>query len=131
MRGDNPLRRFQIKTLLLLLIFLSSQLAAVPYQTRDLVFMQSYWDIRERIGDDAFIAYSRALNVSAAQVFEAAPILPERSGFIVVAVRPQGRSKVWLDIEPALPKDPEGKLISALEATPAAASRGLAYFALA
>lgn len=39
-------------------------------------------------------------------------------GFIALAVRPNGRSKVWFDFAPALPASTDNKLRTALEAVP-------------
>jgi hypothetical protein len=53
------------------------------------------------------------------------------AGFIAIAVRPGGLSKVWFDLKPALPADVEERLKQALESSPPfSAKKGVVVFAL-
>ena len=108
--------------------------AVEAYALEGLLLLQPEQVLRERVidGAAAMTDYVRAIGTAADQVISAAP-QPQRatSGYIVLAVRPGGRSKVWLDLWPRLPARTEQELTAALgKVPPFAVARGSVVFAL-
>ena len=107
--------------------------AAEPYHMDGLTLLQPESTLRERVagGAPAMQAYIEAVNASATRII--ADSQPQRpsAGFIVLAVRPGHRSKIWLDFWPLLPSQTETRLFAALEkVAPFEARGGLVVFAI-
>lgn len=98
----------------------------------NVVLLQSVPVTQQRLGDPQVLAdyvdsIANAADKSLAD--EAAP--SPASGFIVLAVRPGGRSKAWLDLSPALSPALETRLKSALEkVVPFSAKNNVVVFAI-
>jgi hypothetical protein len=93
--------------------------AADPYKIESIMLLQPDWVMRERASDvKAFAAYingiKEAANKEALQEAKAKP----SAGYIIAAVRPSGKSKIWLDFSPPLSKEMYSKLEKAIEAVP-------------
>lgn len=123
----------RMKTVIALLGILMSNpaFAVEPYRVQNLMLLQPDSVLSERVQVQALSHYIASVN-SAAQTSLAGAAQPTPSaGFIVVAVRPGGRSKVWLDFSPALPLDVATQLRSSLErVAPFEAKNGVVVFAI-
>ncbi|NDY93152.1 hypothetical protein [Ideonella livida] len=89
---------------------------AVPaFTAAGIVLLQDGALLRERLGDiDQLHLYLDALGEAAGQAL--APLFPGRpaGGFVVVALRPGGARRLWLDFEPELPPALQARLQPAL-----------------
>lgn len=87
--------------------------------------------LRERVRVQELSGYIASVNAAAetslAGIAEPSPT----SGFIVIAVRPDGRSRTWLDFAPALPPTVDARLRSSMEQVATfKATGGLVVFAI-
>lgn len=103
-----------------------------PFEQRGIVILQTKEVFSERVSQvEAFEVYVKEL-VDAMDV--AVHKLPESSpagGFLVVAVKPGGRSRVWLDMAPELSEGVANAIHSAsLQVNPMPVKDGVALFAI-
>lgn len=110
----------------------SPSFAREAYHLEHIMLLQPESVLSERIpGVQQVTDYIKAVGAAADRSLAAEPKPYESAGFIAVAVRPGGLSKVWFDISPTLPADVEARLRQALESVPAFAARnGVVVFAL-
>ena len=107
--------------------------AAEPYRMDGLTLLQPESVLRERVpgGAPAMQACIEAINATAKRIVAGSEPQRPTAGFIVLAVRPGGRSKIWLDFWPPLPSQTEARLLPALEkVAPFDARGGLVIFAI-
>lgn len=118
-------------TVLLAMLISGSTFAAQPYAMQNLMLLQPDSVLRQRVQVDDLSNYIKSVNAAAqASLSEVAKPTPT-AGFIVVAVRPGGRSKVWLDFSPALPAPVASRLAASLERVPPfQAEGGVVVFAI-
>ncbi|XQA65156.1 hypothetical protein ACM9XC_17205 [Xanthomonas sacchari] len=137
MRQDAPIktnREVPMRWCLMLVAMMSSGAlsAAEPFRMQNLMLLQPESVMRDRAESvEDLAAYVKALNATASR--ELAPVATPRpaAGFVAVAVRPGGRSRVWLDVTPALPDAVANTLVTALERVPPfEAKGGVVVFAL-
>ncbi len=78
--------------------------AAEPFRMQNLMLLQPDSVMRERAEHiEALAAYVKALNAAASRELARVGTPRPAAGFVAVAVRPGGRSRIWLDLAPALP----------------------------
>ena len=97
------------------------------FRSGEVALYQPDDELRARIGDSAesLAAYIRALNVAAESVLATGKPHAGSTGAIVVAVKPGGRSKVWLEFGNNPFPEPEQKaLLSRLQSVPPLEVRG-------
>ncbi|MET0547977.1 MAG: hypothetical protein ABW002_01730 [Xanthomonas sp.] len=106
--------------------------AAEPFRLQNLMLLQPESVMRDRAESvDALAAYVKALNATAARALSRVDAPRPAAGFVAVAVRPGGRSRIWLDVAPALPDPVANTLVTALERVPPfQAKGGVVVFAL-
>lgn len=106
-------------------------LAVTPYRTESIVLLQPDVVFQERTPSVGALGdYIRAVQTAAGEALAPEPTSPA-SGFVVLAVRPGGRSTVWLDFRPALPEATLMRLKQAiLRVPPFEARNGVVVFAL-
>ena len=107
--------------------------AVEPLVQHDVVLLEKGEIIEQRVdgGSDAMAAYLKTLGRAAAEAMRAHPSQIPSAGFIVVAVRPGGRTHTWFDFKPALADSTMAALAKAVEATPTmTVKRGEIVFAL-
>jgi hypothetical protein len=105
----------------LVLCAAASAHAVEPLVQHDIVLLEKGDIIEQRVdgGSDAMAAYLKQLGAAAAETMRAHPSQIPSAGFIVVAVRPGGRTHAWFDFKPALADTTTAALAHAVEATPA------------
>lgn len=120
------MHRTLVLAAMLACLFAAPLRAAEPYAMRGLVLLQPDAVFRERVsgGAPAMQAYIEAVNAEAARIVEGSEPQRPSAGFIVLAVRPGGRSKIWLDFWPLLPSRTEERLLPTLEKIKPFAARG-------
>ena len=106
--------------------------AAEAYRMDGLTLLQPESTLRERVsgGAPAMQAYIEAINAAATRLVADGDTQRPSAGFIVLAIRPGGRSKIWLDFWPLLPSKTEASLLPALEKVAPFDARGLVVFAI-
>lgn len=106
--------------------------AAEPFRMQNLRLLQPDSVMRERAENvEALAAYVKALNAAASRELARVGTPRPAAGFVAVAVRPGGRSRIWLDLAPALPDAAANTLVTALERVPPfQAKGGVVVFAL-
>lgn len=91
----------------------------------DIVLLQPEEQLRERLPDTAaFARYLQALQLHAASALESTLLRPATGGFLVLALRPGGGVRGWLDMDLPLPAPLQTLLLAALQATPAPGVHG-------
>ena len=130
-----PMRAERVVRCLLALLFFGacSAGAAEPYRMDGLTLLQPESSLRARVpgGAPAMQAYIEAVNAAARRVVADSEPRRPSAGFVVLAVRPGRRSKVWLDFWPLLPAQTEARLLPALEkVAPLDVRGGLVVFAI-
>lgn len=133
MARPNPHVGRQMKPVVALLAVALSgpAFAAKPYSMQSLVLLQPDFVLSERVQVDDLSHYVKAIN-AAAETNLAAVVEPiPAAGFIVVAVRPGGQSKVWLDFSPELPSAVAAQLrLSVEKLAPFQGKGGVVVFAI-
>ena len=117
--------------LLLMVLAVFPVSAGTPYQTQSIVLLQPDFVLKERVPSiDSLSGYIKAVQAATeATMGREAP--SPASGFVVLAVRPGGRSMVWLDFQPALPDAVARRLTEAIQSVPPFEARGgVVVFAL-
>lgn len=108
-----------------------SVIAADPYSVQNIMLLQPDFVLEERVDVGDLSNYIKSVNVAAATSLATAAKPSPAAGFIVIAVRPSGQSKVWLDFSPALPPALASHLRSSLEqVAPFRAKAGVIVFAI-
>jgi len=120
-----------MKFLAAALLLSGSANAAPPYRTESVVLLQPQFVFEERAPSVQLLSdYIKSVQTAAQQALEGEAPYPA-SGYLVLAVRPGGRSMVWLDFQPSLPEPVASKLRAAILAVPAfEARKGVVVFAL-
>jgi hypothetical protein len=117
-----------------LLVWMAMPLApaAEPITKHGVVLLQPSSVLEERVSSvDAMAGYIKAVEVAAHEAANAAPLKQAAGGFIVIAVKPGLRSKVWLDFDTLLDAE-TGRLVAARVSAvePFEARHGPVVFAL-
>ena len=108
-----------------------SALAAEPYHVENIMLLQHDFVLQERVRVDELAHYIQAVNAAAKANLQNVTAPMPSSGFVVMAVRPGGRSKAWLDFTPPLAPATDAGLRSAVErVTPFQAKEGVVVFAI-
>ncbi|HEY8974864.1 MAG TPA: hypothetical protein VIN75_11640 [Burkholderiaceae bacterium] len=104
-----------------LLAAATSAHAAEPLLQHDVVLLEKGEVIEQRVdgGSDAMAAYVKTLGEALTDTMRAHPSQLPVAGFIVVAVRPEGRTHTWFDFKPALADATAAALAQAVATTPA------------
>jgi len=115
-----------------LLCALACAQAAEPVTKQGVVLLQPGPVLEERVASvDAMAEYIKAVEAAARAAVLASPLKQSVSGFIVIAVRPGGKSKVWLDFDILLDADLGRRLIAGIGAVePFEARKGPVVFAI-
>jgi len=94
--------------------------AVEPLVQHDVVLLEKGDVIERRVdgGSDAMAAYLKTLGQAAAEAMRAHPSQIPSAGFIVVAVRPGGKTHTWFDFKPALADATAAALAQAVDRTP-------------
>jgi hypothetical protein len=105
---------------------------AEPFTNFNVVLLQSSKVLEERVASiDAMAEYIKAIEAAAKEAVAASPARQSTGGFLVVAVRPGPRSRVWLDFDTMLDLDIRKQLTSKVEAVaPFEVRKGPVVFAL-
>ncbi len=107
--------------------------AVEPLEQHDVVLLQPGTVIERRIdgGADAMAEYLRRLGEAATEAMRATPQQIPSAGFLVVAVRPDGRTHAWFDFKPALGEKATNALTQVVETVaPTPVKGGTIVFAL-
>lgn len=73
-----------------------SVLAAEPYRVENIMLLQPDFVLQERVRIDELAQYIQAVNAATKANLESVAEPMPASGFVVMAVRPGGRSRAWL-----------------------------------
>ena len=93
--------------------------AAEPYTKHNVVLLQGSSVLEARVASvDAMAEYIRAVETAARQAVLAAPTPRPAAGFIVVAVQPGPRARVWLDFDSAPSFETSRLLVDKIAAVP-------------
>ena len=107
-------------------------LAAEPFTNAAIVLLQPEEMIQARIKSEAELArYMKNIEAAASAtmqgMFQRKPV----GGFVVVALKPPGKSKVWLDLDTSMPEATQAALRGAIESLPVPQVQGgIVVFAL-
>lgn len=94
------------------------------YRVDRVVLLQPEFVLKERLPDPAGLGrFITAVNEAVAAVAARRTNAVPTSGFLVVAIRPEGRSRVWVDMEPEPDAALANSLRQAAEAVPVPAVR--------
>ena len=106
--------------------------AAEPIAKHGVVLLQPSAVLEERVASvDAMADYIKAVEAAAREAVLAGRSQQATGGFIVVAVKPGGRSKVWLDFDTLLDVETGRRLVERVAAVaPFEARNGPVVFAL-
>lgn len=110
----------------------SSASAAEPMEMSSVVLLQPESVLQQRVPDVAALGiYAKAVVSAASTVLRASSNHPVTGGFLVLAVRPGQKSKVWLDFDPALPPELADAVVAKAQAvTPLSVNGGPVALAL-
>lgn len=121
-------------SLALVLMWITASLvwAAEPLVKQGVVLLQPSSVLEERVPSvDAMAEYIRAVEAAAREAVRAGPVKQATGGFIVVAVKPGGKSKVWLDFDTLLDVETGRQIAARIVAVePFAAHKGPVVFAI-
>jgi hypothetical protein len=115
-----------MRILAVVVLLLASAVASAtePYHTENIMLLQPEFVLQERVPSvNQLSDYIKAVQNAAGLALSGKPQSPT-SGQLVIAVRPGGQSKVWLDFVPALPEPTASALRQALEAVPPFQAQG-------
>ncbi len=121
-----------ISIVLLLFVIMSECYAQRPFEQRGITMLQTQKVFFERVsGMKAFEVYVKELVDAVDGAVAKLPKGSPTGGFLVVAVKPGGRSCVWLDVA-APPSDDVGKAIvlAAQDVYPLSVKNGVVLFAI-
>lgn len=106
-------------------------IAADPYSVENIMLLQPDFVLAERVDVNDLSNYIKSVNAAAAASLATTAKPSPAAGFIVIAVRPGGQSKVWLDFSPTPPPAMAIQLRSSLEqVAPFSAKGGVVVFAI-
>lgn len=106
-------------------------MAAQPYAVQNIMLLQPDFVLQERVNVDELSSYIKSLESAASKALIAVGKPSPTSGFIILAVRPGGLSKVWLDFSPALPVSVNDQFRASLQKVrPFQARNGVVVFAV-
>jgi len=118
---------------MLLVVSLAVRLAsaAEPYVMNSVVLLQPQELVSARVSSvEELAAYMQALNAAAARALAGHAGSPS-AGYVVVAVRPAGKAKIWLDLTPGISPELQRPLQAALDGVvPVSLKEGLVVFAI-
>jgi len=98
---------------------------------QNLMLLQPDFVLSERVEVEDLSKYIKSVNAAAETSLASIAKPIPTAGFIVIAVRPGGQSKIWLDFSPALPPAIATELRSSLERVePFKAKGGVVVFAI-
>ena len=116
------------------LIWMAAPLApaAEPVTKHGVVLLQPSAVLEQRVPSvDAMADYIKAIEAASREAVLASPLKQAAGGFIVVAVRPGQKSKVWLDFDTLLDSEMGRQIIARATAVPPFEAReGPVVFAL-
>ena len=94
--------------------------AVEPLEQHDIVLLQPGTLIEKRVegGADAMADYLKRLGEAATAAMRDNPQQIPSAGFIVVALRPEGRAHAWFDFKPALSDKTTAALTRVVESVP-------------
>ena len=94
--------------------------AVEPLRQHDVVLLQKGDLIAQRLdgGTDAMAAYLKTLGTAVTDAMRANPQQIPSAGFIVVALRPEGKTHAWFDFKPSLSEKTTAALSHAVESVP-------------
>ena len=94
--------------------------AVEPLEQHDIVLLQPGTVIEKRVdgGADAMADYLKRLGEAATTAMRDNPQQIPSAGFIVVALRPEGRTHAWFDFKPSLSEKTTAALSHAVESVP-------------
>lgn len=103
-----------------------------PFEQRGIAILQTQNVFFERVpGMGAFEVYVKQLVDAVDGAVAKLPKSSPAGGFLVVAVKPDGRSRVWLDVAPPLTTDAATAITSAAHKVyPVAVKKGVILFAV-
>lgn len=106
--------------------------APEPFTNFNVVLLQPSKVLEERVASiDAMAEYIKAIEAAAKEAVAASAARQSTGGFLVVAIRPGPRSRVWLDFDTLLDLDIRKQLTSKVEAVaPFEVRKGPVVFAL-
>jgi hypothetical protein len=105
--------------------------AAQPFVNAGVVLLQPEAVLAQRIADtERFAAYMQQVEAAAGQAAEGVFQRTPAGGFLVLALRPGGRSRVWLDLDTPPPEATQAAIRSRIEAVPAVEVSGLVVVSL-
>jgi hypothetical protein len=115
-----PHRLLRLALLALELAFATQARAVEPLEQLDVVLLQPGKLIEQRVdgGADALADYLKRLGEAATGAMRANPQQIPSAGFIVVAVRPGGKTHAWFDFKPALADKTVAALTQAVAGVP-------------
>lgn len=115
-----------------MLLFAPAAFAAKPYNVESIMLLQPEYVMRERAGDvKALAMYINGLKDAAGAALSEEKVQKPSGGYIIAAVKPGGKSRIWLDFSPNLSSDVQAKLKATLEAVPPfKAEKGVVVFAI-
>ena len=124
-----PTRAFVLS---LLLLAAPWALATEPVVKQGVVLLQPGPVLEERVSSvDAMAQYIKAVEVASREAVLASPARQATGGFIVIAVKPGQKSKVWLDFDVLLDAEMSRQIIAKVSAVePFEARNGPVVFAL-
>jgi hypothetical protein len=107
-------------TSVLLAVAATAAQAVEPLEQLDVVLLQPGTLIEKRVdgGADAMADYLKRLGEAATEAMRANPQQIPSAGFIVVAVRPEGKAHAWFDFKPALGEKTTAALSHVVETVP-------------
>jgi hypothetical protein len=92
---------------------------APAFTNAGILLLQPEDVLRARVKDSHALArYIKDVQAAAAEALDAAFQRRPNGGFVVLALRPGGRSKVWLDLDAPMPEATQHALRAALQALP-------------
>ncbi len=108
--------------------------AATPYQMQNVMLLQPDFVLSNRLNSPLDLAnYIKSIGTAAETALSGASAgsSTPSAGFIVMAVRPGGMSKVWFDFSPVLPPSLETQLRGSLQkVVPFSVKNGVVVFAI-
>jgi hypothetical protein len=124
------MREFAL-SVLLLVATLSAQ-AAEPLIKLGIVLLQPSSVLEDRVSSvDAMAEYIKSVEAASREAVLASALRQSAGGFIVIAVRPGQKSKVWLDFDSLLDADIGRQIVSRVtQVRPFDARKGPVVFAL-
>ncbi len=125
-------RRRALAGLALLSMALPLAWAAEPIVKNGVVLLQSSAVLEERVASvDAMARYIQAVEAAARVAVQGGAVKQAIAGFIVIAVKPGLKSRVWLDFDTLLDPGTDRRLVASISAlAPFEARKGPVVFAL-